>query len=63
MPLPALLDYVSQVSFMTMAKTKAFMLSIIKVQTAIAALGSAKTQRTQSVIVMEINDAVEKVCT
>ena len=45
----------TQAIFIGEAKAKALKLPIMKVQTLIANLGSAKTQSTQGVVVMKIN--------
>ena len=59
MRMRARLDSDSQASLITDVKTKALMIPIVKVETPIAALGSAKTQKTQVKIVMKNNEAVE----
>ena len=48
----ALLDPGSQASFITEAKAKALMLPIEKIQTPIANLGAAKTQKTLGLVAM-----------
>ena len=52
-------DSGSQASFITKAKAKAFSLPIVKVQSPIAGVGSAKTQKTIVLMVIKINDEVE----
>ena len=58
--MPAFLHWGSQASFISEDKAKALMLPIVKVQTLIAVLGSAKTQKTLGEFVTKNNDAVER---
>ena len=61
MELRALLDSDSQAKFMTKAKAKVPMLPSTKLRTRNFNLGSTKAQRTQSMIVTKVNDAVERI--
>ena len=54
----ALFDSGSQASFITEAKAKALILPIEKVQTPIAALGAARTQKTLGLNAMKLNNVV-----